>query len=828
MIIHLEAEWDDAVLERFALVIAQQSLHFALQLNWILQGAIEDYQPELPDGEPNPNFNFLYYSRCTKLLTNMERCVVYRRPRSRELQKMYEQGKITKEEYQVLVAADRKFNAVEVTGERDGPSAEEIFGGTLLYKRKERTACWKPKPWKTRYFCVEENMLNCYNVQGGTLVRSMPLEGATVEPVMPAKYDHMFRVANRNFEFKIRATSSQEMKTWVKRLQEESTSTAVFGRRDQSLADLDDHEETNRVLGDLTPAQRARFDFFRNERDFVRRLTDIAEELRFRVPADRKKKAPKMLKHLEIPPCVYVPLCNSTDIWRRVSMSMYKDTRVFNTNERCPVIMYFLATRGELPGGKTKHGKKCKPNLDVAEFMHLGYEVFEDQKQNTIKEEGSDDDVSLDLEGEADAAQLDAMYGTGSGDQGDISSAIWHESTVGQNKDPSQPGNKHLSRFLRESVTQLPRKIAHRLEQRRPSLMDTATEIQSVPILEGQGMEKIGNMSFGENSRSSILGSDGVIHGDPESEIDQASLNRAKKIVSGGESWAEKSKRMLEEAKNAPPAVDLEIVSLMSKSNDDLRQEVFVMQMLHFYKSVFAKAKLPLKLRTYRILSTSSTTGLIEVLTDATSIDGLKKADGYPKEGGLRRYFEETYGGPDNRAFKAAQSNFMHSLAAYSLVAYLLGLKDRHNGNIMIDTHGNLIHIDFGFAMGMAPGHEFSMERAPFKFTQEYLDVMGGPKSKCYAEFKRLFVEGFKQARANSQIALGLVEIMMFRSRYPCFSGWRYGNGISLRRFEQRLMLGVRDDLVEGRARALVDKALNHSGTRLYDAFQQHSNGYAI
>jgi len=50
MIIHLEANWDDAILERFALIIAQHSLHFALQLNWILQSAIEDYQPEMPNG----------------------------------------------------------------------------------------------------------------------------------------------------------------------------------------------------------------------------------------------------------------------------------------------------------------------------------------------------------------------------------------------------------------------------------------------------------------------------------------------------------------------------------------------------------------------------------------------------------------------------------------------------------------------------------------------------------------------------------------------------------------------------------------------------------
>jgi len=41
-----------------------------------------------------------------------------------------------------------------------------------------------------------------------------------------------------------------------------------------------------------------------------------------------------------------------------------------------------------------------------------------------------------------------------------------------------------------------------------------------------------------------------------------------------------------------------EVNGVMAKSNDDLRQEVFVMQMIHFYKSVFAKAALPIWLKT--------------------------------------------------------------------------------------------------------------------------------------------------------------------------------------------------------------------------------------
>ncbi|KAG7370685.1 phosphatidylinositol 3- and 4-kinase [Nitzschia inconspicua] len=869
MIIHLEAEWDDAILERFSLVIAQQSLHFALQLNWILQGAIEDYQPELPDGSPNPSYNPLYYSRCIKLLTNIERCVVYRRPRSQELQRLYEKGKISKAEMHQLEQADRRFNAMQIT-QLDPPSSIH-FGGKLMYKRAQRTACYKAKPWKTRYFAIEERMLNCYNSEGGTLKRSMPLDGAFIEQIKDGKYPNMFSVSNRSFEFRMRASSPEDMNKWLKMLGDDANTHRIFGHTDKSLYQT--HDEAQRVIEEMTPAQRARYEFFRDERDFIRRLTDIAEDLRFLEPADRKTTAPSMMQTLEVPNCVYSPLCNSTDIFRRIHSTIYKDTRVFNTKERCPVIMYFLGVRGELEYKGTKDA-----NMDIAEYMHVKFDqnaaetsiqqFNKDKLIESVKEEleiDEDDEVTnggklpVSTIPESTSVEIsrlkdeDEEVGVLDGPKRQGSN-VWNDSFVDSSdptgKAPNSPkkngsqstspsnvgqttpmrGNRHLKKFLRESFVNVPRSLALHLDReksRRGSHLSNSSDFHSVPIVEkkeGAPMKKVyvGRTSVMDQNNQIIKG----FH--HQGEIDLESIDRAKQIVSHGESWAEKSFRMLEEAKNKPKDVQLEVVSLMSKSNDDLRQEVFVMQMIHYYKSVFVDADLPLWLKTYRILSTSGSTGLIQVLVDATSIDGLKKSEGYPAEGGLRKYFENVYGGPESKSFKAAQRNFMTSLAAYSIVSYLLGLKDRHNGNIMIDTRGHLIYIDFGFAMGMAPGHEFSMERAPFKFTQEYVEVMGGVNDPCYKEFERLFVEGFKAARKNSQIALGLVEIMMHKSNYPCFSGWRYGHGVALKRFEKRLMLAVPDDKIESRARALISKARNHWGTNAYDKFQKWSNGYAI
>ena len=70
-----------------------------------------------------------------------------------------------------------------------------------------------------------------------------------------------------------------------------------------------------------------------------------------------------------------------------------------------------------------------------------------------------------------------------------------------------------------------------------------------------------------------------------------------------------------------------------------------------------------------------------------------------------------------------AQRNFVESMAGYSLVCSFLQIKDRHNGNIMLDERGHIIHIDFGFMLSNSPGG-VNFEAAPFKLTRELLEVM--------------------------------------------------------------------------------------------------------
>lgn len=96
-------------------------------------------------------------------------------------------------------------------------------------------------------------------------------------------------------------------------------------------------------------------------------------------------------------------------------------------------------------------------------------------------------------------------------------------------------------------------------------------------------------------------------------------------------------------------------------------------------------------------------------------------------------------------------------------------MKDRHNGNILLDSDGHINHIDFGFLLSNAPGG-FGFETAPFKLTQEYVDLMGGPTSQPFQLFKDLLKRAFKDLRKVADSIIILVEMMQRGSSLPCFS----------------------------------------------------------
>lgn len=218
-------------------------------------------------------------------------------------------------------------------------------------------------------------------------------------------------------------------------------------------------------------------------------------------------------------------------------------------------------------------------------------------------------------------------------------------------------------------------------------------------------------------------------------------------------------------------------------------------------------------------MATGPNSGLIELITDSTSLDHLKRHPAYTS---LRAHFEAAYGGVDSAAFGAAQHAFTCSLAAYSMVSYVLGIKDRHNGNLLLDRQGRLTHIDFGFVLGKAPGGVASLEASvPFKLTREMVDVMGGPTAPLFTQtFVELCTAALQAIRARAQEILGLAEITA--EGMPCFQG---AGAAPLAGLRARMLLDVPDRELRPRVAALVAASHGNMNTYLYDRFQRMSNG---
>ena len=293
-----------------------------------------------------------------------------------------------------------------------------------------------------------------------------------------------------------------------------------------------------------------------------------------------------------------------------------------------------------------------------------------------------------------------------------------------------------------------------------------------------------------------------------------------------GERWAEKKARIALSSEHGKRA-GWDLCGVIVKSNDDLRQEAFVMQLIELCQEAFQVAQLELWVHPYRILATGRTTGIIEMVRNAMSFDALKKRPGYGR-GGLREHLQrmtEFTADPGN-AFKSAQRNFVRSLAAYSLMSYFFLFKDRHNGNILLDTAGHIIHIDFGFVFGIAPGGSFSLEMStPFKLTEEMMEVMGGMESPLFSEFVILFCCGFLALQAHSETFITLVEITSKDSTFKCFEGRDSEKFVD--ELRDRFCTHLDTEKTIAFALDLIHQATSSYGTKQYDYFQYISQGIA-
>ena len=283
-----------------------------------------------------------------------------------------------------------------------------------------------------------------------------------------------------------------------------------------------------------------------------------------------------------------------------------------------------------------------------------------------------------------------------------------------------------------------------------------------------------------------------------------------------GELWIDK----LDRIRRASPYGNLPgwgLKPIIIKAGDNCRQELLALQLVRTFADIYRSAGVRCWIRDFDILTTNTHSALIEAVTDAPSIHALKSRS--PRGMTLRQHFERKFG-VGTPEFRKAQNNFVESLAGYSILTYLLQVKDRHNGNILLHDDGHLIHIDFNFMLSTSPGG-INFESSPFKLTKEYLEVMDsdaeGTRSEAFDAYKALCIQGYLAVREHAERIVLLIQ-MMRASGCPCFNA---GPKV-MKLLRQRFNLAMSEEQCVETVLGMISDSIDAWSTRQYDFYQRY------
>lgn len=151
-------------------------------------------------------------------------------------------------------------------------------------------------------------------------------------------------------------------------------------------------------------------------------------------------------------------------------------------------------------------------------------------------------------------------------------------------------------------------------------------------------------------------------------------------------------------------AADGEQRNFIFKCGDDLRQDRNVVLMFKVMDYIWKSQGINFFMdeTLYEVIPTGPTSGLMQMVPKCYPLSCVES-------------FTEFFA----KHKTANMKTYVHTLAAYSVATFLLGIGDRHLDNLLITERGHLFHIDFGFIFGDDPKPSFTV--APMRVNKNMI-----------------------------------------------------------------------------------------------------------
>ncbi|GBP26146.1 Phosphatidylinositol 4,5-bisphosphate 3-kinase catalytic subunit delta isoform [Eumeta japonica] len=214
-------------------------------------------------------------------------------------------------------------------------------------------------------------------------------------------------------------------------------------------------------------------------------------------------------------------------------------------------------------------------------------------------------------------------------------------------------------------------------------------------------------------------------------------------------------------------------ICIILKIGDDLRQDMFTLQMLKIMDRLWKKAGYDFRLNPYGCISMEYKVGMIEVVQDAETIANIQKekakftATSAFYKWSLFNWLRDH--NSSEASLDKAIKEFTMSCAGYCVATYVLGIADRHPDNIMLKKSGQLFHIDFGHILGhFKEKFGFRRERVPFVLTHDFIYIInkgqnskGSKEAPEFEAFREYCETAFKILHRHRHLFLSLFSMMI-------------------------------------------------------------------